>query len=157
VTAAVHAARQLVWHLRSGERLPAPEWLSPAEAALFERMAPPDRLEGLAVAATLADWGWRDDRELQLAALLHDVGKCLAPSWVGYRIAVSALEAAPPLLRFAASRSTTIGALAAHAETGGRLAREAGLPEDVCRLIAGHHGRAMDDRMRALQRADSLH
>jgi hypothetical protein len=156
--AALHAARQLVWHLRTSRPLDPPEWLTPAERDLFGRMAPPDQLEGLAVAATLRDWGWGGDRELLAGAALHDVGKSLGPAGASWRVLIAALETvAPGLLPPLLARSAGLAALWNHASTGAELARAGGLSDNLVALIGGHHQPPQDDRMRALQAADGLH
>ena len=154
----IHAARQLAWHLRARRPLPAPAWLTPPERALFDRMPPPDQLEGMAVARALRSWGWAADRDLLLAGLLHDAGKSLAPPDARWRVLMTALETlAPSLVSPLARRSATVHALAVHANTGARLAAEASLPEGVVHLIAGHHSDAEDARTQALQLADALY
>ena len=156
--AALHAARQLVWHLQTSRPLEPPEWLTSPERDLFRRMAPPDQLEGLAVVARLREWGWATDRELLVAAAVHDVGKSLGPSGARWRVLITALETlAPGLLPLLLARSAGLAALWNHASTGADLARAAGLSADVVALIGGHHAPPVDDRMRALQRADGLH
>ncbi len=150
--------RQLASHLSARQPLAAPAWLSPSEAALFARMPAADQLEGLRVLAELESWGYGADRNLLLAGLLHDTGKSLAPAKARYRVLITVLETvAPFLLPRLAARSATVGALVEHAAIGARLASEAGLPADVCALIAEHHRPAGDPRMAALQRADGLH
>ncbi len=152
----VHAAKQLVWHIRAQRPLAAPAWLEPTEAQLFRRMAPADQFEGLAVMETLRQWG--GDRDLLVAGLLHDVGKSLAPPGAGYRVLVTVLETiAPRVLPLLACRSEALRSLTEHAVIGGKMAADAGLPRDVVRLIAEHHQPSSDDRMMALQRADALH
>ncbi|MDE3078363.1 MAG: hypothetical protein KGJ86_23305, partial [Chloroflexota bacterium] len=109
----LYRAHQFVAHLRTKQPYAAPPWLTPAEAALFEQMAPPDQQECLAVAETLRAWGFADDRELLAAAALHDLGKALALPNARYRVAVTVLETvAPPLLAWLAKRSATFGVLA---------------------------------------------
>jgi hypothetical protein len=89
---------------------------------------------------------------------MHDVGKCLAPARAGYRVLVTLLETiAPRLLLVLGGRVPALGALIGHAESGARMAADEGLPAGVVRLIAEHHQPALDERMAALQRADSLH
>ncbi len=154
----IHAARQLAWHLQVRRPLSAPMWLRPWEAALFDRMAPADQFEGLAVASTLEAWGWGSDRDLLLAGLLHDAGKSLAPPGPGWRVLMTLLETfAPAVVRPLGARVAPVAALANHASAGAALAAEAGLPSDVIRLIAEHHSPASDARGAALQRADALH
>jgi len=138
--------------------MPAPSWLTAAEAALFARMPPADQFEGLAVAATLEARGWAHDRDLLLAGLLHDAGKSLAPPRAAYRVLVTLLETlAPSLLTALARRWEPLRSLLNHAITGAEMAREAGLSADAVRLIAEHHLPARDARMAALQQADALH
>ena len=157
IAPALHAARQLAWHLRASRPLAPPDWLSRAESDLFSRMPPADQLEGLAVARSLAERGWGADRELLLAGALHDVGKSLAPAGARYRVVMTALQAlAPSMASWLIGRSPTLSALADHPASGAELAAAAGLPSDVVRLIAGHHQPAQDARMAALQQADAL-
>lgn len=157
LTRLMHAARQLVWHVRARPAAP-PMWVTPAEARLFESMAPPDQLEGLAVVHTLEAWGWAADRELLVAGLLHDAGKRLAPPSALFRVLYTAVDALSPRLLEALARwNESLCALLKHPATGADLATAAGLPAGVAALIAGHHQPAWDSRMVALQQADALH
>ena len=155
---ALHAVRQLAWHLAARRSLHPPRWLTQAEARLFMLMPAADQREGLAVARTLVSCGWRTDRELLAAGLLHDAGKSLAPARVRYRVLMTLIEKlAPALIAPLARRSAAIAALAGHATAGARLAEEAGLPPAIVELIRGHHQPPADARSAALQRADALH
>ena len=157
MSAGWHAFRQFVWHLES-HTYSAPEWLTREETELFARMPPADQFEGLKVVETLRDWGYGADRELLAAGLLHDVGKSLAPPWVGYRVAMTALDMlVPGLVPRLARRHGPLGVLARHAAIGAELARQAGLPNSLVALIRDHHSPPADERMAALQRADGLH
>jgi putative nucleotidyltransferase with HDIG domain len=121
-------------------------------------MAPADQLEGLAVSQTLVEWGFGADRELLAAGALHDVGKSLAPPFVGYRMAMTALGSLAPRLVPALSRiSPTVRLLDQHAANGARMAEQAGLSSEAVRLIGEHHSLATEPRLLALQRADGLH
>jgi putative nucleotidyltransferase with HDIG domain len=156
--ASFHTARQLATHLTARRRLFPPPWLTPVEAGLFHRMSPADQVEGLAVAATLEEWGHGSDRNLLLAGLLHDVGKSLAPPDARHRVVMTLLETlAPRLLPSLAARSKAIDVLRNHAALGAQLAAGAGLPDDVRRLVAQHHQPPHDVRTEALQQADGMH
>lgn len=153
-----HAVRQLVWHLQASGPVPAPAWLSPAEAELFRRMPPADQVEGVAVAERLASWGYERDRNLLVAGLLHDSGKSLAPNGVQLRIAATVIEGFMPGLMWPLlHRGGALGMLWNHPATGAELAAKAGLCEDVVALIREHHLPAQNARLLALQRADALH
>lgn len=120
-------------------------------------MPPADQLEGLAVSRTLMEWGYSQDRELLVAGTLHDVGKSLAPAFVGYRVAMTALSVVPGVLPVLSRLFTTVRLLDEHASNGALIAARAGLPADIVRLIGKHHSSSNEPRLMALQRADSLH
>jgi putative nucleotidyltransferase with HDIG domain len=147
-----------VWHLQATTPFPPPDWLTPAEAELFRRMAPADQLEGLAVARQLTGWGYGADRDLLVAGLLHDVGKSLASRGVLLRTTATLIAALTPWLAWALyRRGGALGMLFRHPATGAQLAAQAGLPPRVIELIRDHHAPPFDARMAALQLADSLH
>lgn len=154
----LHKTRQLLNHLTVRRPFPPPAWVNRSEAGLFTRMAPPDQYEALEVVKTLQAWGYASDRELLIAALLHDVGKSPAKSGARFRVAVSVFETiAPWFLRWLADHSRTIHILVHHPEIGAEMAAEAGLPRRVVALIGGHHSAKGEPRLEALRRADALH
>jgi HD-like signal output (HDOD) protein len=158
LSAALHAARQLVWHLKATAPYEPPVWLNPAEAILFLRMPPADQFEGLAVLRMLEAWGYADDRDLLVAGLLHDVGKSLAPSGVFFRMTATLIASLMPWLAWALDRrGGRLGRLFRHPASGAQIAAQAGLTADVVDLIRGHHSPPHHSRMAALQLADSLH
>ena len=154
---AAHPLRQLAAHLGATPR-PAPSWLGPAEARLFQRMPAPDQVEGLAVVRRLRLWGYADDGALLSAGLLHDVGKSLAPPAAGYRMAITAIERLPARVRPGlVATMQPLRILWGHAHIGAELAAQEGLRDDVVALIRDHHAPAGNERMRALQHADGLY
>ncbi len=71
------------------------EILSPQLAALFFRMQPSEQVHSLIVLSKLVEQG-EHDRDLLVAALLHDVGKIQAPLHLWERGWVVLLKAAVP-------------------------------------------------------------
>ena len=72
--------------------------LSPAQAALFRRMARCDQRHGLDVLYTLQKAGHQQEALLR-AALLHDVGKVNSGLTVWHRVAVVLLQRLAPRWR----------------------------------------------------------
>lgn len=142
---ALHRSRQLFGALRprvdAERRAQAFALLRDGERRLFASMTPRDQQHCLDVYARLrAKSG--DDRELLVAALLHDAGKGRVALW--HRVAYVLLAArAPRLLDRAAAPGEGDGWRQAlyrcrHHETlGAALARAAGATERVAALIAG--------------------
>ena len=133
--------------------------LSPAQAALFWRMARWDQRHSLDVFHTLRGAGHEDEALLQ-AALLHDAGKAGGKLTLWHRAAVVLMNRFAPqvLERLAADGHGWRAPFAAHGRhpaTGARWAMEAGSSADVGELIYRHHSADPDDkRLAALQWAD---
>jgi hypothetical protein len=130
--------------------------LNERERALFSSMTRRDQQHCLAVYRRLRDGG-HDERDLLVAALLHDAGKGEVALW--HRVAYVLLEAsAPALLERAAARDArgyrgALYRLRHHPEIGAALAREAGSPERAVRLIRAG-GDAPAELLAALEAAD---
>jgi hypothetical protein len=137
--------------------LSGPQW------ELFQGMRAPAQRHALKVYRALRDKGWQD-RELLVAALLHDVGKGRVT--LLHRVAIVLLEAFwPALLGWLASSSTGRWRLGFHqhmhhAERGAQLAQEAGSSPQTVALIRAHHkgeaagSEGLGPRLRALRQAD---
>lgn len=137
--------------------------LSPAERALFLRLAPTCRHHSLAVYRRLRASGL-EDIDLLKAALLHDVGKAEARIRLYHRVlGVLLRNLAVPLLLWLAREDAPSGPLYPfyvqrhHASIGAKLAEAAGVSVRVVTLIARHHDQPVsqdDDNLRALRKAD---
>ena len=157
LTRARYRARQFFGALRphvdAGLRDGACALLGDGERALFDAMTPRDQQHCLDVYLRLRDEG-HDDRDLLVAALLHDAGKGEIALW--HRVAFVLLEHAPGALdRLARDGEGWRGVLYRcrhHAELGAALARRAGSGDAVVALIAETNAR--DPRLQALHRAD---
>jgi putative nucleotidyltransferase with HDIG domain len=118
--------------------------LSPAQRALFERMAAPDRHHALAVYRTLQERGIQSE-DLLVAALLHDVGKAESPPPIWVRVAVVLLEQFAPRLLAQISAGEPRGwrrlfvIYRQHAEIGAEWAAQAGCSPRTVDLIRRHH------------------
>ncbi|HXF50838.1 MAG TPA: HD domain-containing protein [Dehalococcoidia bacterium] len=122
--------------------------------ALFRSMDPRDQRHGLDVWRMLREDA-ADDRDLQVAALLHDCGKGRQSVWT--RVAHVALQnVAPGLERRIARPGGALDRLLRHPEIGAERAREAGCGPEVVRLIREQESAAPDPRLALLQRADEL-
>jgi len=118
---------------------------------LFESMTPRDQQHCLDVYRRLRDE--HDDRDLLIAALLHDAGKGRIALW--HRVAYVALDAtSPALLRRVATPGSGLHRCLHHAELGAALAREAGASERTAALIAEDAASAPEPALRALRAAD---
>lgn len=125
------------------------------ERALFASMTPRDQQHCLNVYRRLRDER-HDDRDLLVAALLHDIGKGRVALW--HRVAYVLLDAAAPgvLGRIAAPGDGTgyreaLYRCRHHAELGAQLAAAAGCSEAVVALIRGDTKNELSE---ALRRAD---
>ncbi|MDR3270778.1 MAG: HDOD domain-containing protein [Peptococcaceae bacterium] len=122
--------------------------LSPSAQALFLRQDTRDQRHALDVALALernhAALPAENLDLLLTAALLHDCGKSLQPVELWHRIFIVLAKFLPEGWRQALLRSATPLAFPLrlaqdHPAQGARLARNAGLPDSVCLLIAEHH------------------
>ncbi len=142
-----------VWHrltarVSEADLAPVRELLPPAGQQLFAAMSRGDQRHSLDVYTALADAGCRD-REMLIAALLHDAGKGGGRVRFAMRPAIVILKrVAPGLLRRMAGPSALAPVAPFqrpfrdawhHAELGAILASQAGLSPRVCELIRTHH------------------
>lgn len=144
--------------------------VSPAAAGLFCSMAAQDQRHSLDVYTALCRNGWRHP-DLLTAALLHDVGKSLAPLPAWQRALMVLLARFLPRLMDRLAQGQAKGwrrgfvVHVHHAELGARLAQQAGCSPLTTSLIRRHHedGRQGTDEflteedalLAALQAADS--
>lgn len=141
--------------------------LSPEARALFIQQAPQDQRHALSVYETLLERG-HSNRDLLVAALLHDVGKAASPASPLQRgFFVLAERFAPRALdrlvsAMAGDEEGPLVAYANHAEIGARRAEEAGCSPLTVELIR-HHERPLeacrterDHLLAALQAADNV-
>jgi putative nucleotidyltransferase with HDIG domain len=138
----------------------AEAWLPAPERALYRAMDVRDRDHGCRVARRLLRDHPRADAAWVRAALLHDVGKSVAPYRAWERVAVHLVrreEGAP------STPGRRGGALARaverdrdHAAVGARMLAAAGADPRVVELVAGHHRpRSGDPGAEALASADA--
>jgi putative nucleotidyltransferase with HDIG domain len=141
------------------ERLAVEELLGPALWPLFVQLPVNDQRHGLDVLETVSRLESKPDRQLQQAALLHDVGKAGAGFSVVERSLTVLLRAASPRLLevvrragpgFARRHDIYID----HARIGAERLRAAGAPE-LAVVVAEHHDPTPTSEItRRLQRAD---
>ncbi|MCX7680693.1 MAG: HD domain-containing protein [Anaerolineae bacterium] len=137
--------------------------VSPAAYELFCSMAVQDQRHSLDVYTTLRLSGWHHP-DLLTAALLHDVGKSLAPLPAWQRALIVLLSRFVPCLLERLGRGELRGwrrgfvVHAHHAELGASLAQRAGCSPLASSLIGRHHEdgqqAAEDVLLAALQAAD---
>jgi len=137
------------------ERQVITDKLTPAQQRLFWAMMVEDQRHSLDVFYALQRRGCQD-RDLLLAALLHDVGKGQVRLW--QRVLYVLLRAGPSGLLRRLARPNGAGwrrALASineHGRGGAALAQEAGAAPAVVELIRNHQRRHLRDRRAALLR-----
>jgi hypothetical protein len=120
--------------------------LSPAQQALFCGMSPRDQWHSVQTLRLLPPV-WQADRDVAVAALLHDAGK--GHVRLHERVLFVVLSASPRLLRWLArSDAGWRGALKRtlrHGEAGARLALMSGASQRTAALIRMHHHPNPDD------------
>ena len=154
---AVYRTRQVWLALRPrighDDPLVAMELLAPHQAALFRAMERRDQRHALEVMRRLEDVGVRE-RDLLVAALLHDCGKGAVPIWLRIVKVLSPgtltniARPAGPRWRTAAYR------LLHHAELGAVLAEAAGVSALTASLIRGRVDAESQPRLMLLMAAD---
>jgi hypothetical protein len=152
---ASYRSRQLLRSLRprleAEELAEAERFLGAALFPLFLSMAPRDQRHCLDVYRRLRAAGCAD-RELLMAALLHDVGKGRQVR-LWHRVAYVILMAVAPWLR--PRLRGGLAALRDHPQRGAALLAAAGAPPGVVELVRGHEDSAgADERLSLLQEAD---
>jgi len=151
----LYRARQFLGALRprisAEEREDAAALLGERLLPLFDGMTPRDRRHCLDVHLALRRRGCQD-KEVLLAALLHDAGKGGGVR-LWQRVAYVLLEAASPRLLERLAERWGLAALHRHAERGAELAVGAGAPPAVVELIRRHEERDAGDERSALLRA----
>jgi len=130
-------ARHLFGRVTPAEHAELAAWLDPPQLTLFDSMHRADQRHGLDVMASLRADG-HDDRDLLLAALLHDCSKGPATrlphrvAWsLGERYGEGVLRMFARLPGFGAAFER----LRHHADDSARLALEAGASERTAELI----------------------
>ncbi|MCY3749447.1 MAG: hypothetical protein OXG64_09145 [Chloroflexi bacterium] len=122
----------------TSSRAQAMQRLNEDERALFRRLHPADQRHAVAVYQAAHD-GWPDDEALQIAALLHDVGK--GRPGLADRTGVTLTKALAPwlLLRWRlhppTSRRGRIARLVGDTEASARLAELSGSHPDVVETL----------------------
>lgn len=152
-------ALQSLW--RPADSSPAAALLSPAEQAVFQRMAPYDQAHALRVLRHLQAGGTGESALLQ-AALLHDLAKSAGQERIPllYRGAIVLARSRPWLWAWLARERPAGHPLrpfflyTTHAARSAVLAREAGCTEEVAALIAAHHDAAAAGPAALLREAD---
>jgi hypothetical protein len=143
--------------------------LSPPLAALFRRLTPGEQAHSLRVMRMVAAGGsaWAGQSELLQAALLHDVGKSVAPLTLPGRVAVVLVSRLWPELIERSAGGEPRGrpnrpfvTAAWHAEWGAELCAQAGAPPLTVELIRRHQtpidapATREDEMLHVLQTAD---
>ena len=129
--------RHLLGRVTPAERAELGDWLEPVQLALFDSMHRADQRHGLDVVARLHDEG-HEDRELLLAALLHDCSK--GPDTrllhrVAWSLGERYGEVVTATLAHLPGFGTAFERLRTHADDSARLALEAGCSERTAELI----------------------
>ena len=137
-------------------------WLSPQAFDLWQRQDIRDRAHALRVMRKLQQEGV-EDRVLMQAALLHDVGKVVAPLRLWHRVVWVLAEWVPWVRAWLVHPHgwrRPFWVLAEHPRLGAELAQKAGCDPQVVWLIAHHQdpippqGDEQAKRLQRLRRAD---
>lgn len=136
-------------------------YLSPAQQALFRRLQPAEQVHAFLVLQRLQEADQRDP-DLLTAALLHDVGKVVAPLSLWERVLIVVGRRFFPARAAAWGRGQPRGlcrafvVAARHADWGADLAAEAGTSPRAVDLIRRHQqaDAGGDPLLAALQAAD---
>jgi hypothetical protein len=148
--------RFLAARVTPAERAALAEWLTPAQAALFEGMPIADQRHGLDVVAALRTAGV-DDREVHLAALFHDAGKGRSIR-LWHRVAWSLGELLGAWVHDMAARlpggREAIALLRDHDRRSAELAAAAGCPPRTVAFIMATVAAADREALAALRAAD---
>ncbi len=146
--------------LRPLDEAYAARHLSPTLLECFQAMPRAEQHHSIAVCRALETQGYHD-ADLLTAALLHDVGKSLAPLWIGERVAVVLVEHYTPTLAKRWSQGEASGwrrgfvVRQHHPEWGADLVAQAGASSTVVELIRQHHNPPGDNTLlAALQAVD---
>ena len=137
--------------------------------ALFQQLSRNDQRHSLNVYLTLREQG-HTDRDLLVAALLHDVGKTAGTILLPYRVAVTLLEAFCPGLLSRLGAGGQVGLLrpfwiaCEHPNIGAQLLAAAGFSPVTIELVRRHHESLgeqdvpgeMSEWLQVLQRADGM-
>jgi hypothetical protein len=148
-------ARHVTARVSAAERASLDAWLTTPEAALFDAMHVADRRHGLDVVASLRAMGVTD-RDVLVAALLHDAGKGRTGLWP--RVVWSLGETWGPWVRRAAGRlpgmRRALLRLRDHAERSAAMAAAAGCSTRTVELIRNQDAPTDAEFGELLRRAD---
>lgn len=148
--------RHLLGRVGAAERAELVDWLEPPQLALFESMHRADQRHGLDVMTALRERGY-EDRELLLAALLHDCSKgpgVRLPHRVAWSLGERYGAGVANLLERLPGFGGAFDRLRHHAQDSARLALEAGCSERTADLIRYQADPLDTQAGAALQRAD---
>jgi hypothetical protein len=137
-------------------------YLSPTQLTLFRRLQPSEQAHAYIVLRRLQDAG-QIDPDLLAAALLHDIGKIIAPLTIWDRVLIVLVGRYLPGLAVRWSEGRPRGlrrpfiVAARHPDWGADLAAEAGASPRVQELIRRHQATdpAGDPQLIALQAVDN--